>query len=54
MGGLLGTDERLARPRMTGMVIRTFGRPTIGPIFRLFNKAGTDWIHLNIVPFLNQ
>ena len=36
------------------MVIRTFGRPTIGPILRIFNKAGADWVHLNIVPFLIQ
>ena len=51
---LFGTDERLARPRMTGTVNRTFWRPSIGPLLRLFNKAGTNGIHHDIVPFLIQ
>jgi len=39
VGGLLGTDERLARPRMTGTVIRTFGG---ADRFRLGSLLGTD------------
>ena len=34
-----GTDERLARPRMTGTVIRTFGR---AESFKVKSLFGTD------------
>jgi hypothetical protein len=39
---------------MTGTVIRTFGRPAMGPVFRLRNEAGTKGIHHDIFPFLIQ
>jgi hypothetical protein len=39
---------------MTETVIRTFGRPSMGPVLRLGNKAGTNGIHFDIVPFLIQ
>jgi hypothetical protein len=39
---------------MTETVIRTFGRPAMGPVFRLGNEAGTNGIHHDIVPFLIQ
>ena len=52
--GGIGTDERLARPRMTETVISTFWCPTIGPLFGLFRKAGTNGIHYDIVPFFIQ
>ena len=39
---------------MTETVIRTFWSPAMGPVFRLSNKAGTNGIHHDIVPFLIQ